>query len=233
MPLPIFYQANIASTDAIILNEETSKHCIQVLRMEAGNELIVTDGKGNIYTCTIASAHKKNTVVSITTHEQLAAAAAEKVIAISLLKNASRFEWFVEKAVELGITAIVPLLCSRTEKQQFKYERVHNIVVSAMLQSQQFWLPTLYKPTTFKEAIALFKNYSQPYIAHCYNNAPKQILPNISTTSNCITFIGPEGDFTVPEISYAIENNFTALSLGNTRLRTETAALKAAVAMCL
>jgi 16S rRNA (uracil1498-N3)-methyltransferase len=228
MQLPIFFDANIVKSDAFIVNEETSKHCIQVLRMHASEQLQITNGKGFLYTCTIVAAHKKNMVVVIDKEEFVQAPVTEKIIAISILKNTTRLEWFIEKAVELGITAIVPLLCSRTEKQQFKYERFQNIIVSAMLQSQQYWLPTLHKPTEYKLAIQQFTNLQAKYIAHCYNTNDKLPMPVIINT-NCIVFIGPEGDFTVPEVTLANTNNYTAITLGNTRLRTETAALKAAV----
>ena len=150
-------------------------------------------------------------------------------IAISPVKNNTRFEWFLEKATEIGVTEIIPLICSRTEKTVFKFERMKSILVSAMLQSQQCWLPVLQEPTKFIELVKS-SIQQQKFIAHCMDDAKRSLSDlNNESLSSKIILIGPEGDFTMDEIELALKNNFSAVSLGNTRLRTETAGIVAAI----
>lgn len=229
MQLPFFYHQHIEeNATQIVLTEETSKHCVQVLRMQNGEKLKLTNGLGIIVIVQIVEAHKKNTIVNIIEKTQHTPQHYSITIAISLLKNSSRFEWFLEKATEIGVTQIIPLLCNRTEKQSFKFDRLNNILISAMLQSQQAFLPILHQPILYQH---LFKNnaanYSTTLIAHCIDN-DKLFLQNIALTGNTIILIGPEGDFTTQEIEQALQQNFTAVSLGNTRLRSETAGIVAA-----
>jgi 16S rRNA (uracil1498-N3)-methyltransferase len=150
-------------------------------------------------------------------------------IAISLLKNTNRFEWFLEKATEIGISEIIPLICERTEKERFRYDRMQGICISAMLQSQQTWLPVLQEPGKFESFVTQqFENCSK-YIAHCMDEESKtQLHRQISKSSDQLICIGPEGDFTKTEIELALQHHFIPVSLGETRLRTETAAVVAA-----
>ncbi|RYZ29126.1 MAG: 16S rRNA (uracil(1498)-N(3))-methyltransferase, partial [Chitinophagaceae bacterium] len=152
-------------------------------------------------------------------------------IAISITKNASRFEWFLEKATEIGINEIIPLLCERTEKEKFRYDRMKGILVSAMLQSQQTWLPNLHQPTSFDEVIKQ-ASHQQKFIAHCLPEQKQQLSSVIHHLSSII-LIGPEGDFTPAEIEAALQNNFIPVALGETRLRTETAGMVAAALLRL
>ena len=146
MALPFFYKEDlIASTTDVVLDEATSKHIVQVLRMQNGEQLQLTDGKGNLFTCKITDNNRKQCTVAIAQKSTIANYKSI-VIGISLLKNTTRFEWFLEKATELGVTEIIPLICERTEKTKFKIERLQSILVSAMLQSQQCWLPILHQP---------------------------------------------------------------------------------------
>jgi len=232
MALPFFYINDYNSEKQLVLNEDTSKHIVQVLRMKEGEQINLTDGKGNLLLCEITEAHKKHCSIKITQTKNHKQKTKNRIVAISLLKNANRLEWFLEKATELGITEIIPLLCSRTEKQNFRTDRMQNILVSAMLQSQQVWLPVLHEPISFElllrqeEIIAI----QQKWIAHCINNEEKKLLPGlINKEQSQIILIGPEGDFTSDEIEFALQNNFQPVSLGETRLRTETAAVAAAV----
>ena len=229
MNLPFFYiNEYIPSQKEIVLDEDTSRHVVQALRMKEGEKLNLTDGKGNLITGEIIVAHKKHCEIKIldsrfTTHDSR-----KITIAISLLKNTNRFEWFLEKATEIGVSEIIPLICERTEKQKFRYDRMKGICISAMLQSQQVWLPELHEPVRFEDlVISEFENY-QNLIAHCREDE-KQVLNHqlISKSSNQIILIGPEGDFTPKEINLALENNFIPVSLGQTRLRTETAGVVA------
>jgi 16S rRNA (uracil1498-N3)-methyltransferase len=229
MELPFFYTQTTGDAHTLItLDEDNSKHIIQVLRMKTGEKLLLTDGKGNLFTCVITDAHKKKTVVEIQDKRYKAQGARKTSIAISLLKNANRFEWFLEKATELGVTEIIPLICERTEKLHFRFDRMQNILISAMLQSQQTWLPELKEPTKL-ENIINGSHHAQKFIAHCADDAKVYLAEAInSATDSQIILIGPEGDFTKGEIDLAKKNHFVAVTLGETRLRTETAGIVAA-----
>ncbi len=227
MDLPYFYiQESPLQGTQIALNEDTSKHCIQVLRMKQGEALILTDGVGGYFQAIITKEDKRNCIVSIIKAEQTTPPIRNITIAISLLKNANRFEWFLEKATELGIANIIPLICNRTEKQYFRQDRMNNIVVSAMLQSKQTYLPVLSAPVTF-DSFLKNNNCKQNFIAHCTEDE-KQLLQHYTLENNLAILIGPEGDFTPDEIKEALDKNFLPISLGNTRLRTETAGIVAA-----
>ncbi|MEP6746928.1 MAG: RsmE family RNA methyltransferase [Bacteroidota bacterium] len=229
MSLPFFYVENIDAGDAIVLDEDNSRHVVSVLRMEAGEQLHLTDGKGNLLTGIIADPHKKKCHVSITGRQYTELPARRIAIGISLVKNPVRFEWFLEKATEIGITEIIPLLCSRTEKQHLRYDRMKNVLVSALLQSRQTWLPVLQLPVKFETVLAL-PAYQQKFIAHCVEEDRKNLDSNlINPSANQLILIGPEGDFTSLEIEQALQKDFAAVALGQTRLRTETAGIVAAV----
>ena len=230
MALPFFYKEDItADTKVIVLDEATSKHIVQVLRMQNGEQLQLTDGKGNLFTCEITDNNRKKCTVAITQTTNHKPSTTNITIAISLLKNTNRFEWFLEKATEIGVAEIVPLICTRTEKQNFKTERLQTILISAMLQSQQCWLPKMSEPVKYKDFIAT-GNAAQKFIAHCEDVNTKQPITNklINELTSKLILIGPEGDFTTAEIELALQNNFIPVSLGETRLRTETAGMVAA-----
>lgn len=240
MSLPIFCEEELSDQSSFTVSEDTSKHVIQVLRMKQGEHLQLTNGKGKIVTAQIISENKKATEVKILSTSNIPHRTSNITIAISLIKNNSRFEWFLEKATEIAVSEIIPLICERTEKQNFRHDRMKNIIISAMLQSRQAWLPTLQEPIKFKEVI---KNstHQKKYIAHCDEsekaillNANKkaetsQGLPMEEDLGGALILIGPEGDFTKDEIESAKQNNFIAVSLGDTRLRTETAGIVACV----
>lgn len=229
MPLSFFYEENLPDSNQFIVSEETSRHIIQVLRMQEGGQLLITNGKGQTLTVEIISAHKKRTEVKIIHKEILLQREPKVTIAISFIKSASRFEWFLEKATEIGVTAIIPLICKRTEKTHFREERMKSILISAMLQSRQAWLPELSGPIKVNELIKN-ESYEQKFIAHCIEEEKKELNHSIlDKTSSKIILIGPEGDFTADEIDEALQHNYIPVSLGETRLRTETAGLVAAV----
>lgn len=236
MPLPFFYTDPILSSDNIaVLNEENSKHIIQVLRMQEGKQLKLTDGIGNIYLAEITDAHKKKCTVKILEKTKEESPANKVCIAISPVKNNSRLEWFLEKATEIGVTEIVLLMCERTEKQHLRMDRLKGILVSAMLQSQQAWLPILEEPKKYVTYIKSVQSTNK-FIAHCEEQnklSLKRILSTIQPFNSSTILIGPEGDFTPQEITVALENNFMPVALGDTRLRTETAALVAATLLCV
>ncbi len=226
MSLPFFYASQLHQAGNMVLDETTSRHIIQVLRMKTGESLKLTDGKGSVVSATITLEHKKAAEVLISDHENVPSLKPHLAIAISPVKNNSRFEWFLEKATEIGVNAIIPLICTRTEKQHLKFERMQSILVSAMLQSQQAWLPVLREPVKFKDLIEV-KTEGQKFIAHCIDNGKRSLI-NV-THSDSLILIGPEGDFTEEEVKLALEHGFVPVSLGETRLRTETAGIVAAV----
>jgi len=235
MALPFFYIAEYNGVQKqIVLNEETSRHIVQVLRMKAGELLNLTDGKGNLITCEIAEEHKKHCTVLVKETMYKAQSTRRVSVAISLIKNANRFEWFLEKATEIGVTEIIPLICERTEKEKFRFDRMQGICISAMLQSQQVWLPVLHEPVKYENIEGWKCKNGTNFIAHCIDDK-KQALSNhqISTLSHSLICIGPEGDFTKEEIEMAFQNNFIAVSLGETRLRTETAGVVAATLLTI
>ena len=201
--LPFFYINDYdSSKKEIVLDEDTSRHIIQVLRMKKGELLNLTDGKGNIFTTSITDDHKKHCSVRIEDIKYKDQDKRKVSIALSLLKNTNRFEWFLEKATEIGVNEIIPLICERTEKEKFRDDRMQSILISAMLQSQQCWLPVLHEPIAFKLLLRQEEvvSTSQKFIAHCIEKEKRNLadLINDSLPSQII-LIGPEGDFTTEE----------------------------------
>jgi 16S rRNA (uracil1498-N3)-methyltransferase len=234
MALPFFYINEYdAAQKQIVLDEDTSKHIVQVLRMKTGEQVNLTDGKGNLLTCEIMDDHKKHCSVEIKSQIQTPNHKKKITVAISLLKNTNRFEWFLEKATEIGVSEIIPLICERTEKEKFRQDRMQGIVISAMLQSQQTWLPVLHDPVEYKNTMNQFTGVHK-FIAHCETDNRKTSLSRqlINQPSDQLIFIGPEGDFTPKEIELALQHGCIPVSLGDTRLRTETAGIVAATILC-
>ena len=224
MNVPYFYEPTlVAQTPTHILSEDTSKHCIQVLRMKQGDRIDLTNGMGNVFEAIIAEAHKKNSTVQIQSQKFIATSSQKLILGISLLKNATRLEWLFEKATEMGIHTIIPLICERTVHERFKMDRMQNILQAAMIQSQQAWLPKLTTPIEFAHFINNYKA-SQQLIAHC-EPTDKTNIKAIIPGDDSILLIGPEGDFSPTEIATAMSNKYEAIHLGPTRLRTETAGI--------
>ena len=225
---PLFYTNNNASQNELFtLEEDSSRHIVQVLRMKAGEQLQLTDGLGSLLTAEIVSGHKKATQVRVLSVDKHPPSAPQICIAISPVKNGSRFEWFLEKATEIGVSDIVPLICERTEKQHFRADRMKNILVSAMLQSRQVWLPRLHGPQGFRKAVEQGEA-AQKFIAHCREDKKQELRDQANRHTGALILIGPEGDFTGEEINLALQYRYLPVSLGNTRLRTETAGMVAA-----
>jgi 16S rRNA (uracil1498-N3)-methyltransferase len=230
MNLPFFYEENIQQP-VHVLSEETSRHCVQVLRMKEGAQLQLTDGKGNAFLTTVILVDKKHCAVRIENIHFQQRPANNVSIAISLLKNPSRLEWFMEKATEIGVSGITPLICEHTEKQNFRFDRMHNILIAAMLQSQQTWLPVLHQPK--KSGAFINENFEGlKLIAHCVEAEKRSVTELSNQHINKLILIGPEGDFSGDEIEAALKKNFIPVTLGNTRLRTETAGIVAACLLC-
>ena len=230
MQLPFFYEENLSESNGFTLTEDSSRHIVQVLRMKDGEEIMLTNGKGQTQIVEIVSAHKKKTAVKIKSKEFVCQPEPKTAIAISFIKNTNRFEWFFEKATEIGISTIIPLICKRTEKTHFREERMKTILISAMLQSRQAWLPELTEPKKINEFLKSDLSWDQKFIAHCLEEEKRELKDyRLDNSSSKIILIGPEGDFTKEEIDLALDNNFIPVSLGPTRLRTETAGIVAAV----
>ena len=224
MSVPFFYEPLIATgMTQFTMSETSSKHCIQVLRMDVGENIEITNGQGGLFHASIQVAHKKNALVAITKSIQHERRKQKLHLGISLLKNAVRLEWLFEKATEMGITNVTPLLCERTIHERFKTERMQQIIQSAMIQSQQTWLPILSDPTHFQTFISQ-ATAAQKLIAHC-EPLDKTSIKSIEPSEDLVLLIGPEGDFAPTEIEAAIAKQFTPIDLGPTRLRTETAGI--------
>lgn len=231
MALPYFYSAEIAS-GSIVLNEENSKHIVNVLRMKNGDGLLLTDGKGKKAACIITDDHRKHCTVEAGEIIFNSRQEPTLAIALSITRSNDRFEWFLEKATEIGISQIMPLICERTAKEKFRYDRMQQIVISAMLQSQQVWMPELFQPMAFNDVLEL--EYKLQMIAHCEEeNKQPLTAAYVDRSEPAMILIGPEGDFTLEEIHNAIAHRFQPISLGDTRLRTETAGVVAATLMRL
>ncbi|RYZ18931.1 MAG: 16S rRNA (uracil(1498)-N(3))-methyltransferase [Sphingobacteriales bacterium] len=235
--LPFFYHPALDEPQkTITLDEPTSKHCIQVLRMQEGEMMMLTDGKGRKVLATIVAADRKRCGVRADRTDAIPARPYRFSLGIAFTKNNSRNEWLLEKATEMGVEDIYPLICSRSEKEKFNPERLKGILVSAMLQSQQAWLPVLSEPVKYKDFIKSFEsdNKTQLLIAHCETEGGKvQLRKQLETAPlSSVILIGPEGDFSAAEIALAASHHFLPVALGDTRLRTETAGIVAATLMC-
>ncbi len=225
----LFYTPDIR-THVYTLSEEESKHCIKVLRMQEGDAVYLVDGRGGFYETHIIDAHPKKCVVEVLDVKLNFGQRNYRLhMAISPLKFSDRFEWFLEKATEIGIDEITPIITKRSEKKELKLERANKIVESAMKQSIKAYHPQLHAIIGLNEFLE--KDHSQTVnaIAHCLEDDKKKIFDIKSEQANYLILIGPEGDFSVEEIDQAKNKGFVPISLGNERLRTETAAISACV----
>lgn len=226
--MPLFYYPELAqAADKLELPEESARHIVQVLRMEVRAALQLVDGRGNLATCNILDTGKKRCAVSIDNRTFQSPKSPPLQLCIAFTKNASRNEWLLEKATELGVSTITPLITERSVRERIKEERWHKILVSAMLQSRQTWLPVLESPQTFEAVISSIS--AQKLLAHCMDedNEKLPITEALKMGLDTQVFIGPEGDFSPAELHLAKQAKAISISLGNNRLRTETAALAA------
>lgn len=221
-----FYAPNIKDTP--ILPESDSQHCVRVLRMKEGDTIEIIDGKGCRYTCRLIDAHPKRAHVEIIDCATIPLTWNNNItIAIAPTKHLDRMEWMVEKLTEIGINQIIPLLCRHSERKEIKVERLEKIAISAMKQSLKTTLPIITPMMSFKEVVQKI-NPEQKYIAYCDTSIPRKLFSNeYIAHKDTIILIGPEGDFSIEEIQLALNNNYQPISLGDNRLRTETAAIVA------
>ena len=232
--MQLFYNKDITSIDAQFTFDKTeSRHIVKVLRKKEGDQLHITNGANQLFTVKIILANDKRCLVEI-----VQVATKPKPwnynlhIAIAPTKNNDRLEWFLEKATEIGIDEITPIICSNSERTVLKTERLEKIVQSAMKQSLKFVLPKLNTPVKFSDFIDQDFD-GDLFIAHCEELDKKAFAKTLKPNTTVVVLIGPEGDFTPSEIEKAIINKFTPVALGESRLRTETAGVVAAQTVAL
>lgn len=211
------------------LPPEESKHCVRVLRMQLGDELYVTSGDGTMCRARIVDPDPTACQVEITERLPDYGARPFKLhMAVAPTKNNARMEWFVEKAVEIGIDRITPVICDHSERGALKTDRLERIALSAMKQSLHVILPEIHPAVLLRDWLSSFRlaNPTQKFIAHCEAGQPRTPLgAALQGGRDAVVLIGPEGDFSAEEIALAQEQGFQPVSLGPSRLRTETAAL--------
>lgn len=224
----LFYTPEIQSTDEnYLLSEEESKHCIKVLRLKLGDQVVLIDGEGGWFEAEIIDAHPKRTLVKILSLLQNFNQRNHYLhIAIAPTKNIERMEWFMEKATEIGIDEITPILCAHSERRDLNIERLFKRITAAMKQSLKAYHPKLNPLTPFNDFVQKAET-TQKFIAHCAEGEKFYLKDALQISSSCTILIGPEGDFSPKEIQMATQHGFAPISLGEARLRTETAALSA------
>src|SRR5690554_797172 len=223
MSFNLFYSPDIDNISQ--LPEYESQHCVKVLRMRSGDKLTVTDGKGFFYDCELIDANSKGCTISVLNRYEVPTGRNFKLhIAFSPTKQMDRNEWFIEKATEIGVDKFTPIITSFSERKEIKTERLKKTAVSAMKQSLQSFLPEIDKPIKFYDFIKIPFD-GEKYIAHCHDLPKKPLTQTYIKGQNALIVIGPEGDFSEEEVYESTKYGFIPISLGDTRLRTETAAL--------
>lgn len=225
----LFYKPDIIS-DRLVLDQKESIHCIKVMRYRKGDQVRLIDGAGGFYVAEIDTEDQKACGVKIISKiEEYQRMPYDLHIAIAPTKSMDRFEWFVEKATEIGITSITPVFCTRSERRNIRLDRIEKVAVSAIKQSVKAYLPKIRKPVDYAKWIE-YKHIGSKFIAHCIEGS-KNDIRTVELSGMITILIGPEGDFTPEEVFRATHNNFVPLSLGNYRLRTETAGVVACSAV--
>jgi len=222
--LNLFYQPGIPE-GITHLDAEESRHAVRVMRMSEGGQLTITDGKGFFYSAKITKADSKKCVFEVLDKKEVLKRNFHIHIAIAPTKNADRIEWFVEKATEIGVDEISFIFCRNSERKTINLDRMEKIAVCAMKQSQQAWLPKINDIVPIKKVISTTSD--QKFIAYVDATNPKHLQSVTQQDKKYLVLIGPEGDFSKEELDLAIQSGFEKVSLGNNRLRTETAGLAA------
>ena len=225
--MQLFYNSEIKSGDkTFTFDKEESKHIIKVLRKQEGHKIHITNGLGFLFISEITLGLEKKCEVKITEEQFSKPTCFYTHVAVAPTKMHDRLEWFLEKATEIGIHEITPIICEHSERKVYKIDRAEKIIQSAMKQSNQYYLPKINEAITLSEFIK--KNHDgAKFIAHCEETDKKSFSKEIEKNKPITILIGPEGDFSTKEIKLALENNYIPVTMGNTRLRTETAALVA------
>lgn len=224
--MQLFYDPNITADAPLVFDREESRHIIKVLRKKTGDNLFVTNGLGDLFTTEISLASDAKCTVEVRSVTQTEALPYKLHLAVAPTKMNDRYEWFLEKATEIGITEITPIICDHSERTQLKIERMGKILESAMKQSLNLYLPKLNEPVALKRFLE--RDFSGlKCIAHCEATDKRSLKSVLQPKLETTILIGPEGDFSSVEIKTATSLGFLPVSLGNTRLRTETAAVVA------
>ena len=225
--MQLFYNAQLTETTIdFTFDKEESKHIVKVLRKKDGDILFVTNGLGFLFKTEVVLAIDTKCTVKIVGFEKAPNPKFHLHLAVAPTKMNDRYEWFLEKATEIGVSEITPLICDHAERKQIKIDRFDKIITSAMKQSNQYYLPKLNEAVAFKEFIKM-QHQGLLMIAHCEETNKKLLKELLQPNTDITLLIGPEGDFSTHEIQSALEKKFIPISLGNTRLRTETAAIVA------
>lgn len=225
--MQLFYNPELsANSKSFSFDKEESRHIVKVLRKKEGDILFVTNGLGNLFETEITEARDSKCsvrIASVTTSEERKP---RLHLAVAPTKMNERYEWFLEKATEIGISEITPILCEHSERKVVKTERFEKILIAAMKQSNQYFLPKLHEPMPLSDFLKAERN-GQKFIAHCEEDHKQSLKQQLVPGQDATILIGPEGDFSSKEIKTALEKGYLPVSLGNTRLRTETAAVVA------
>jgi 16S rRNA (uracil1498-N3)-methyltransferase len=225
--MQLFYNSNISEKDTSFnFDKDESRHIVKVLRKKTGDVLHITNGKGWLFVGELTLTNVKHCAVNISSKALQDKRSYNLHLAVAPTKMNDRYEWFLEKATEIGIESITPIICDHSERKIIKTERFEKIIQSAMKQSLQYYLPELKAPIAFKDFVTQ-EFTEQRYIAHCEETDKKSLKSQLKRNENCTILIGPEGDFSLNEIKMALNHDFVPVTMGETRLRTETAALVA------
>ena len=220
-----FYSKNIHD-NLIALSKEEAHHALRVMRLKEGDEVGVFDGEGSIFKCKIAELSKSKCILNIKSHVTSQRSPSNLSILIAPTKNNDRLEWFLEKATEIGVHEIVPILCDHSERKKIRKDRLEKVLISAMKQSMNPFLPKLKELKKFNEVIDDYSSFDR-FISHCGEGDKHNLFEMIKPNVPCAIFIGPEGDFSVNEIKEAKKFGWNEVSLGHQRFRTETAGIVA------
>lgn len=227
--MQLFYNPNISdNAKEVTLDKEESRHIVKVLRMKESDTFKITNGKGSFFSAEIISANPKSCLVKIISQEKQNPLPYQLHLAVAPTKLNDRYEWFLEKATEIGISEITPIICDHSERKTIKPERYEKILQSAMKQSLKAYLPVLNEAVSYKDFIDSKKSSEElKYIAHCEETDKKSLKAVLLPRQKITIMIGPEGDFSNEEIEFAKQSGFIPVTLGESRLRTETAAVVA------
>lgn len=225
--MQLFYNSDIKQGDiTFFFDKEESKHIVKVLRKKESDKIFITNGLGYLFESEIILASEKKCEVKITKETFQEPDKFYTHIAVAPTKMNDRLEWFLEKATEIGIHEITPIICDHSERKVYKIDRAEKIIQAAMKQSLHYYIPKINEPISFSQFVKSNSD-GQKFIAHCEETDKKSFKNEVKKDEKITILIGPEGDFSTKEINLAIENHFIPVTLGNTRLRTETAALVA------
>jgi len=219
-----YFYSQLIDDSTITLSKEEAHHASRVLRLQINDKVGVFDGEGKIYNCSISEISKNDCelfIESIVTNDD---ARSKLSIIIAPTKSNDRFEWFLEKATEIGVGEIIPIITEHSERKKIRFDRYEKILVSGMKQSMNPYLPILRPLSKFEKVIDKFSGFDR-FISHCMDDDKKEFFSEINPENNTVILIGPEGDFSIKELQLAIKNKWEGVSLGKQRFRTETAGI--------